>query len=343
MKWILLLSGLIACCGWWENEPGIPQENAFSPGEVWRDEQGKVINAHGGGILYYKGIYYWYGEWKEDSTYWNPRVPYWECYRTEAGGVSCYSSRDLYHWKFEGIVLEPEPDHPASDLHPGGVLERPKVVYNQQTGKFVMWLHVDSHDYAKAKAGIAIADSPTGKFTYLGSMRPNGQMSRDMTLFQDEDGKVYHIYSSEENKTLYISLLTEDYLKPTGIFTRNFIDCSREAPAVFKYGGKYYLLSSGCTGWSPNEAQCAVADSMLGTWTVLGNPCRGKEAELTFRSQSTYVLPVAGRTNACIALFDRWNKTDLADSRYVWLPIVFEEGKLWIDWKDRWDLGEFSK
>ena len=32
-----------------------------------------------------------------------------------------------------------------------------------------------------------------------------GQMSRDMTIFVDDDGKAYHIYSSEENSTTPVS------------------------------------------------------------------------------------------------------------------------------------------
>ena len=57
---------------------------------------------------------------------------------------------------------------------------------------------------------------------------------------------------------MYISLLTDDYLKPSGRFTRNFVKESREAPAVFKYNGKYYMLSSGCTGWDPNIAEMRI-------------------------------------------------------------------------------------
>ena len=80
-------------------------------------------------------------------------------------------------------------------------------------------------------------------------------MSRDQTVFIDDNGKAYQFYSSENNATLYISELTDDYLKPTGRYTRNFVKQSREAPAVFKYNGKYYMLSSGCTGWD----QCCRA------------------------------------------------------------------------------------
>ena len=313
-------------------------------GEKWLDTDGNMINAHGGGILYHNGTYYWYGEYKGDSTYWNPKVPSWECYRTEAGGVSCYSSQNLVDWKFEGVALPSEKVDTTSELHYSNVLERPKVIYNDRTKQFVMWLHVDNHDYAKAAAGVAVSDTPNGKFEYLGLIRPNDAMSRDMTLFKDDDGQAYHVYSSEENKTLYISLLTDDYLKPAGQFTRNFIDQSREAPAVFKRNGKYYILSSGCTAWDPNQAEYAMADSMLGEWKVMGNPCSGKDADITFYGQSTHVLKIEGKADAYMAMFDKWNKTDLINSRYIWLPIKFNGDSIDIAWQEKWDIDEaFSK
>lgn len=312
----------------------------FKPGAVWFDSDGVPINAHGGGILFHNGKYYWYGEYKGDSTYRNPNpnVASWECYRTEAGGVSCYSSKDLYHWKFEGLALRPEYNDPKSDLHPSKVLERPKVIYNDKTGKFVMWLHVDSDDYWKASAGVAVSDSPTGQFNYLGSMRPNGQISRDMTLYKDDDGRAYLLYSSEGNATLHISLLSDDYLQQSGTYTRNFPDKYREAPAVFRRNNKFYLLSSGCSGWDPNEAEYAVADSLLGKWTVMGNPCIGDDADKTFYAQSTFIFPVQGKKDAYIAMFDRWNKTNLIDSRYVWLPISFRSDSISIEWEDNWSV-----
>lgn len=330
-------------CGQKTNTTAETQKMIIS-GQKWLDTDGNMINAHGGGILYHEGTYYWYGEYKGDSTYWNPKVPSWECYRTEAGGVSCYSSKNLVDWKFEGVVLPSEQTDENSELHYSNVLERPKVIYNDQTKKFVMWLHVDSHDYAKAAAGVAVSDTPNGKFEYLGSMRPNDAMSRDMTLFKDEDGKAYHVYSSEENSTLYISLLSDDYLKPTGTFTRNFENKYREAPAVFKHNGKYYILSSGCTAWDPNQAEYAVADSMLGEWTVMGNPCSGPDADITFYGQSTHVLPIAGRDGAFMAMFDKWNKTDLINSRYIWLPLTFKGDSIDIAWHDQWNINQvFNK
>ncbi|MDN0067032.1 glycoside hydrolase family 43 protein [Bacteroides gallinaceum] len=321
---------------------GKAQYTEFRPGEVWNDTERNYINAHGGGILYHNGTYYWYGEYKKGKTI-LPEGATWECYRTDVTGVGCYSSKDLMNWKFEGIVLPSVKDDPNHDLHPSKVLERPKVIYNRKTGKFVMWMHVDSADYGKASAGVAVSDSPTGTFTYLGSFRPNDAMSRDQTVFVDDDGRAYQFYSSENNATMYISLLTDDYLKPSGRFTRNFIGMSREAPAIFKHDGKYYLITSGCTGWDPNVAEIAVADSIMGEWKTIGNPCTGPDAEKTFYAQSTFVMPVAGKKDAYIAMFDRWNKTDLRNSRYVWLPIVFKDGKVTIPWRKEWTLDVFGK
>ena len=318
---------------------GDNKEILIRPGQVWLDTDGNPINAHGGGILYHGGTYYWYGEIKSGKT-WLPEVNSdWEGYRTQAGGVSCYSSRDLVHWKNEGVALAPVRNDPSHDLHTSKIIERPKVLFNKLTQKFVMWMHIDSEDYGYARAGVAVSDTPRGPFGYVRSMRPNGQMSRDMTLFQDEDGKAYHIYSSENNATMYVSLLSDDYLEPSGRYTRNFIGASREAPAVFSNQGKYYIISSGCTGWNPNPAEIAVSDSLLGTWEVLGNPCVGPGSEETFQAQSTYVFPVVGKSDAYIFMADRWNKTDLEDSRYIWLPMFPKEKGFEIQWKDQWGLG----
>jgi hypothetical protein len=342
--------------------------DAFVPGEIWRDTAGQPINAHGGGLLLHAGTYYWYGELKEGRTYVIAANQSWGGTRVVAGGVSCYSSTNLLAWRHEGVALPSVPEDPAHDLHCEKVIERPKVVHNAKTGKFVMWLHVDSPDYKAARSSVAISDTPRGPFRYLGSFRPNagvwplnvtprdkqrgrtnylvrdfkgGQMARDMTLFQDDDGQVYHFYSSEENATMHVSLLTDDYLKPSGRYARIFPGRFMEAPAVFKHGGKYYLFASGCTGWEPNAARSAVADHPLGPWRELDNPCRGADADKTFFCQSTYVQPIAGQPGTLIALFDRWKQWNLADSRYVWLPLKFEPGgQPTVAWRERWSLGD---
>lgn len=355
------------------------KEKVFTPGEEWADKNGIHINAHGGGILHHEGIYYWFGEHKIEGEEGN---------RAQIG-VHCYSSKDLYNWTDEGIALNVMPEGSGSDIEKGSIIERPKVIYNEKTGKYVMWFHLElkSENYFSALSGVATSDKLEGPYTYLKSVRPNaghwplnypdslkiapieaermvfdggslpepthflnlvkrdlekGQMARDMTLFKDDDGKAYHIYSSEENSTLHIALLDEDYTSHTGEYARIFPDRFMEAPAMFKKDGKYYLVMSGCTGWAPNAARSAVSESIFGEWEELGNPCIGEGAEITFESQSTFVLQVAG-TDKYIYMGDRWRPANPIEGTYVWLPIDFSDKGFTIEWKDRWSLDDINE
>lgn len=355
---------LVSLCAL-QGEPASVPRHEIRPGDRWLDTSGQFINAHGAGILFHGGTYYWYGELKEGTTYVIAANKSWGGTRVVGGGVSCYSSTNLYDWKNEGLALSPAAQDPDHDLHCEKVIERPKVIYNAKTQKFVMWFHQDEANYSGARSGVAVSDTPTGPFKHLGSFRPNaglwpinvtaqdrqpnttnnlerdfkiGQMARDMTLFVDDDGKAYQFYSSEENATMHVSLLTDDYLAPSGKYARLFAGRSMEAPAVFKRNGKYYFFASGCTGWEPNAARSAVADNIFGPWTELGNPCRGEDADKTFHAQSTFVLPVAGRPDTFIAMFDQWKQWDLKDSRYIWLPVRFENGVPIVEWKNIWSL-----
>lgn len=355
---------------------------SFTPGQVWPDTKGTPINAHGGGILFQNSTYYWFGEYKVAGELGN----------TAQVGVSCYSSNDLYNWKNEGIALKVVENDSLHDLAKGCILERPKVIFNRKTGKYVMWFHLElkGHGYDAARSGVAVSDNASGPYTFIRSFRPdsgfwpvnvqpfhfypvsdsikssycggkgclpahpdslnvlgrdfkNGQMARDMNLFVDDDGTAYLIYASEENSCLHISKLSEDYLACSGKYIRIFADRYMEAPAMFKRKGKYYLFASDCTGWTPNAARSAMADSVFGNWTELGNPCIGPDSAFTFHSQSTCVLPVADKNDAFIFIGDRWNPKNAIDGRYIWLPIYFKNGKPQLKWKDKWDLSEFQK
>lgn len=168
----------------------------------------------------------------------------------------------------------------------------------------------------------------------------NGQMSRDNNLFVDDDDKAYFITASEENSTIHIHLLTDDYQDVAGPYVRLFPGKFFEAPAMFKRNGKYYLLGSHCTGWLPNAAQLAMADSIFGDWTYLGNPCVGSDSETTFGCQTSYVLKIEGENDRYIGLFDCWwpyTETDKNDARYAFLPLEFDGDKLIIKWENEWN------
>lgn len=355
----LWMSVICGCCA---GHLGASELVKFRPGEIWKDRQGVAINAHGGGMLRHGGVYYWFGEHKVAGGVGN----------TAQVGVHVYASKDLTHWTDKGIALKVSED-PASDLVKGCILERPKVIFNPKTNQFVMWFHLElkGKGYSAARAGVAVADKVTGPYTFKESFRldagkwprdvaeggeivggeiwkrdlAGGQMSRDMTLFVDDDGKAYHIAASEENRTLHIARLTDDFQRTSGEYVRVFPGASHEAPAIFKHRGKYWMFSSHCSGWAPNPGRLSVADSIWGPWKDLGNPCVGPENRIktTFDSQSTYVLPVAGKAGAFIFMADRWNPKDAIDGRYVWLPVQFkDDGTPMLEWKDQWDMRVFK-
>ncbi|MEO1236344.1 MAG: glycoside hydrolase family 43 protein [Planctomycetota bacterium] len=310
-------------------------------GQPWLDTDGRPIQAHGGGVLVHGEAFYWYGENKAGPTRSRGGVGQ----RVDLIGVSCYRSTDLVRWENLGVVLPAVPDDETHDLHPSKVAERPKVVHNARTGRFVMWLHVDREGYGKAAAGVAVADRPEGPFRYLYSLRPGGGDCRDQTLFIDDDGAAYHVCSTHGNATTRISRLDDEYLRPTGQEAMAFPGRYMEAQAVVKHGGRYWMLASGCTGWDPNPARSAVADSIMGPWAELDNPCRGPDAAITFHAQSTFLLDLSGASGRAsdraaggvVAMFDRWNRKDLGDSRYVWLPVEFRRDRMVIPWRDAFD------
>ncbi len=260
------------------SQKGTPDN--FRPDEVWLDNNKDTINAHAGSILYAAGKYYWFGEKRG---------------KRNSEGVNVYSSKDLYHWKYEGLALSPS-DDPGSDIVSGCLMERPKVVFNAKTREYVMWFHLElkGRGYAAARAAVAVSKTVKGPYTFIRSFRPNGNMSRDMTLFVDDDGKAYQVYSSNENWDLRIVELTDDYRSPTDRDTLLF-SLQREAPAIFKYDSKYYIVTSGCTGWAPNKASLHVSGNIWGPYRMLGNPMSGLQAEKTFLGQPAFVFPLNGK------------------------------------------------
>lgn len=304
------------------------KEGLLFNGKIWNDTAGYPINAHGGGVMCHGGIYYWYGEHKV----------YGKAGNWAHVGVHVYSSGNLADWRDEGIAFAVEED-PASEIGDGCIIERPKVIYCAKTKKFVMYFHLEKRNRRAglAAAGVAVSDVPTGPFVLVKIERPQGQDCRDMNLFVDDDGSAWHIFSSEGNETAHVLRLSDDFLGYTQESYRVFVGEETEAMALFKHGGFYWCIGSGCTGWAPNEARYYRAEKLSGPWARMGNPCKGVNdqnglgPEKTWGGQSTAVFRIDGM-DRFVAMFDVWNPKNQIDSRYVWLPIRFIDDKLEIRW-----------
>lgn len=294
-------------------------------GQIWRDQNGNHIQAHGGGIIKLNRTYYWYGEDRSKGLDTNFRY------------VSCYSSKDLTNWVFKGDVVKmADPEN----LGNGWILERPKVFYNKKTKKFVMYFHLDNKSYKAAKVGIAVSDYPDGQFKFVKSFRPLGHESRDIGQFIDDDGTAYLIFE-DRPFGFRIAKLSEDYMNVGK--EMSLVKKHMEGGAIVHYRNLYYVIGSSLTGWRPNPNKYATAASLKGPWSEFKDIAPPETN--TYGSQSTMLLKVVGtKTTTVIFMADLWNPDAQWDSRYLWMPVEIGDGKLWVPkpqpWKINVETGE---
>ncbi len=321
-------------------QPKAKAEQEFIyPAKEWLDNKGNPINAHGGGLLFNNGIYYWYGEHKiagkSESQF-------------ADGGIHCYSSKDLKNWTDVGIVLGVDYNPNATeDLVYGCLIERPKVVYNKKTRKFIAYFkfYPKGNGYEVAYVGVAISESSAGPFKYshkfLAAGSPKG--SGDFSMFIDDNGDLYHFGVRKPDKAFVMAKMRDDYLLPlTDYDTCKGIERHTEAPAIIKVNGVYHLLGSGSTGWKPNAARYYTSNNIKGPWAEHKNPCSGFNTldsigiDKTFGGQSSFIFPVQGLNETYVAMFDIWRPDMPITGRYIWLPFNIKQNKISINWVDRW-------
>ena len=300
-------------------------------GTCWLDDAGKPIQSHGGMIAKFGEKWYWYGENKDGPTINNEYVTS----RVDVIGVSCYSSYDLVNWHYEGLALEADSEDPKHPLHTSWVMERPKVLYCEKTGKYVMWFHSDTYDYFTACAGCAISDTPEGPYKFLHATQPNRRDCRDINVYQDPvSGKAYVIHSGDWNHTLYFSELNDEYTGFTGNCFAQLAEQTREGGTVCYHDGMYYCVSSGCTGWMPNPTLYATTKFLTTPMQLVDNPCEGPNYRTTFDGQSTYIFEANG---TFYLMLDHWKPRNLRESGYSILPIDFSDGRMTVRWQDEFN------
>ncbi len=292
--------------------------NSIRPGQVWLDTNGNRIHAHGGSVMYIDGTYYWYGENKEKTTGDND-IWHW--------GVRCYTSKDLYNWEDQGLIIPPEPDDPDSSLHPSSQMDRPHIIYNKDTTKYVAWLKIMHRDGTQTET-VMTADHILGPYAKVREgLKPLNMSAGDFDLVVAPDGKAYYYFERVHSETICADL-TPDYTDVTGYYSTHFPHTQppfvREATAHCLRKGKHYLITSGTTGYLPNPSEAAVADTWHGPFTVLGNPHIGDESNTSFHSQISSIFKVPGKKDLYIACADRWLPEHM-DRKYEEYAAIFEK------------------
>jgi hypothetical protein len=337
---------------------------------TWLDSSGAPISIHGGSVIQTGDEFFWYGENKERTTG-KDDIWHW--------GVRCYSSRDLYSWEDRGLIIPPVLDNRASPLHPSRMMDRPHIIFNARTGKYVCWIKVMGE--AAQTRTVLVADALLGPYVVLRTDQlPLGMSAGDFDLVVDPVTQRATMVFERVHSDMICADLTDDYTDFNGHYTTHFprpgVPSVREAPAHFSRHGKHYLLTSGTTHYFPNPSEAAVAESIHAT----------DATRTSFNSQISSVFKHPGKRDLYIAVADRWMDLDGADfesgalsgrvwsifekafaspkqeltaeekqlahalfaamntskSGHVWLPLRFDGDRPYISWRSEWSLDEFE-
>ncbi|KAL2855274.1 glycosyl hydrolase [Aspergillus pseudodeflectus] len=299
------------------------------PGARWVDTDGNLFNAHAGGLCVDQdtGRLYWFGEYKVEG-------------QVEGGGVSVYSSDDLATWTSHGLALAPIENH--TYISPHNRIQRPKVIYSEETGLYHMWWHADDSSYSWLLQGLATSPHIAGPYTFIDATSPLGNWSQDFGAFTDyKTGSSYALYSNGdtvEGRDVYLSKFNSN-LTAVEKVTYRFPKYDFEAPTILQTERSYYALMSHKTGYRPNNVVAMRADRLEGPWSqpFFVAPAYTR----TFSTQSGFSWRIEGtKKTTYLYMADQWDLNSLWESRNVWLPIEIDdrEGSLQVVWHDIYDL-----
>ena len=334
----------------------------FDNTRPWLDTEGQLIQAHGGSIITVDDVFYWYGENKEltdgeNGIWWN--------------GVRCYSSRDLYNWRSEGIIIPADPSL-SQTLAQTSQADRPHILFCKATGRFVCWIKIMEKDRTQDYTILSAAQLLGPYKLEKEHFRPFGFSGGDFDLAQ-ENGEAC-IFFEKVHSEMICARLTPDHLdveEGVHFLERPHPPFVREAPAHFARENTHYLITSGTTGYFPNPSLLCTAKQLFAAYTEAGDPHSGDLSHTSFHSQISSVFRIPGQ-NVWIALADRWlpdcmdipyetvekvfalafsgriaeaaaikNTLDLppentSKAGYIWLPVTFENGRPQIRWYSKW-------
>ena len=287
-------------------------------GNLWMLEDGKTsVQAHGPGFIRVGDVWYMCGE--DRSGWWNP-------------DVNLYSSVDLVHWKFEKKIVKNGVTTP--ELGHGRMIERPKLLYNAKTGKYVVWCHYEAGNYGASEAACFECDKVNGDYKVVWTGRPLDVKSRDCNVFQDNDGTAYFISTTNENRDLGLFRLSDDYHEAVE-HTVLFGNQGREAPAIVRVGDRYFMFNSACSGWDPNPCKLSYSNSLTSGWSGLSQVGN----DIAYDTQAAAILTIKGtKKTTYLYVGDRWQDPGLPDTKTIIFPISFNGTKCNMDYRERFDI-----
>ncbi|WP_426484767.1 family 43 glycosylhydrolase [Flavobacterium sp. 2] len=293
--------------------------DAIYSGVPWLDQNGNIVSAHGANIIKEKDTFYLFGEAHSDTS-------------NAFAGFNCYSSKDLYNWKFERQAL---PVQESGKLGPNRVGERVKVMKCPKTNEFVMYMHADTLTYKDQFVGYAVSKNIEGPYTFKGPLLFDGKPIKkwDMGTFQDTDNSGYILVHGGE-----IYKLSDDYKSVTEKVNEN-ITTGFESPTMLKKDNLYYFIGSHLTSWEKNDNYYYTSNSIKGPWEFQG--LIAPKETLTWNSQSTFVLPIQGsKETTYMFMGDRWSFPKQASSAtYVWQPLTISGKSLSIPvYQETWQI-----
>lgn len=301
------------------------EANTIQNDTFFKDTSGNPIYSQGGGIFKFNHTYYWYGvKYNGAVTYYNN--PSKKNSDSSFNAITCYSSTDLVHWKFENHVLTSN----TAGLEGSNWVGRMGVVYNSNTKKYVLL-----SQFSGTNGGgelFATCDTPTGNFQFdhfqssITNMA-NG-MTGDQTVFTDDDGKSYLVCSNSKGRGyLYVvPINTADSLSlGNAVNIYKSTSGGREGNCMFKYNGTYYFCSSDLHGWNASHCYYITATNILGPYSS-EKIMSGTNEDFCHVSQTGFFTTVSG-SEATTVLFcgDRWS--DFAGNGIgynEWCPLSFE-------------------
>lgn len=180
----------------------------------------------------------------------------------------------------------------SSPLHPTAMMDRPHILYNEKTKKYVVWLKImgDLSYFA-----VLQADDILGPYKMVNKkVNPHGNLVGDFDLVVDEETGRGYVISERPHTCIYCAELNEEYTDAKGEYSEHFPHTApseaREAPACFMRNGKRYMITSGTTGYYPNPSEVAMADSWHGSYEVSKELHKEDSINTSFNSQISSVF-----------------------------------------------------